>query len=621
MSHDNSRGTQKTKRPHEGAGAVNTELSKKSKINKNPILTVDEILQDPITEIANLYWAPSPTPHLTYDASIIEKIYYDNIIHAEVGAPKLKLLDLSSYLENYLWKHFHAETSSYAHVMSIVALINEKFRDNVYNTWDSLIASRDEITLQDFLSTFLRIRSRFQKSVIPSAVEDEKKKDNGEESEKVEKVEKSVESTKYIYPPRYSFMFAREMSEFVTFLIHAFNSLENDTIRPSVLSLVSLPLWSHMSSNSIKKGLILHPEFETTWSKLQGVIQKMRKAEKTPGASLERFEKLQFQMNFIPSLLQEFFHVLRFVGDESTRFSQGLPFILESVFESEIQVQTANVTKKAHELHLEQTRIAEKRLHELYVKSLTDSKHHKGKGGMKGRKGKFGSKNGKNDKFGGKNGKFGQEKQSELEIYKAEIRENQRRVQRDLKSSLSSILGTPSIANGSSNPNSMNVRLYTNSLLQGISTIRARSLNEILHLIVYLERIVELLIDFLSQLPLRKYIKLLLDDLQIVQHIQLSPFIRKFFSAGGRNSRSSSRNINGKVKEIIQSIHSKQESNGVDNDSDSSSDDSDSDSGSDSDSDSDSDSSSDDESKSTSESSDSDSDSDFETETETTKTV
>lgn len=44
------------------------------------------------------------------------------------------MLEFSQYLENYLWPNYSKESekrSSHAHMMSIVVMINEKFRERV----------------------------------------------------------------------------------------------------------------------------------------------------------------------------------------------------------------------------------------------------------------------------------------------------------------------------------------------------------------------------------------------------------------------------------------------------------------------------------------------------------
>ncbi len=41
------------------------------------------------------------------------------------------MLEVSQYLENYLWPHFDAATATREHVMSIMLMLNEKFRENM----------------------------------------------------------------------------------------------------------------------------------------------------------------------------------------------------------------------------------------------------------------------------------------------------------------------------------------------------------------------------------------------------------------------------------------------------------------------------------------------------------
>jgi intron-binding protein aquarius len=41
------------------------------------------------------------------------------------------MLEFSQYLENYLWLNYNPESSSASHVLSIVIMVNEKFRERV----------------------------------------------------------------------------------------------------------------------------------------------------------------------------------------------------------------------------------------------------------------------------------------------------------------------------------------------------------------------------------------------------------------------------------------------------------------------------------------------------------
>ena len=41
------------------------------------------------------------------------------------------MLEVSQYLELYLWKHYKPDSSSFSHLMSIIIMVNEKFRERV----------------------------------------------------------------------------------------------------------------------------------------------------------------------------------------------------------------------------------------------------------------------------------------------------------------------------------------------------------------------------------------------------------------------------------------------------------------------------------------------------------
>jgi intron-binding protein aquarius len=41
------------------------------------------------------------------------------------------ILEFSQYLENYLWPNYVSSNATFAHTMSIVIMLNEKFRERV----------------------------------------------------------------------------------------------------------------------------------------------------------------------------------------------------------------------------------------------------------------------------------------------------------------------------------------------------------------------------------------------------------------------------------------------------------------------------------------------------------
>ena len=90
-----------------------------------------------MSQVAAANWAPLPGSTAKpppFKPALVIDIYRKHLNGGADKPPALKrlmLLELSQYLENYLWPHFDAGSASYEHVMSIVLLVNEKFRENV----------------------------------------------------------------------------------------------------------------------------------------------------------------------------------------------------------------------------------------------------------------------------------------------------------------------------------------------------------------------------------------------------------------------------------------------------------------------------------------------------------
>lgn len=82
---------------------------------------------------------------------------YDKYIatDSEIGrANHIQLLNFSGYLENYLWSHY-VESASLEHTVSILYLVNEKFKENILDVFDSL--TTDEKKFQTFFLNVIKI--------------------------------------------------------------------------------------------------------------------------------------------------------------------------------------------------------------------------------------------------------------------------------------------------------------------------------------------------------------------------------------------------------------------------------------------------------------------------------
>ena len=107
-----------------------------------PVCLCVQITADKLTQTAAANWSaaaraqlPAPPP---FSPDLVKTIYNDELGGGSGASrkPSLKrvmVLEISQYLESYLWPHFDAEGggSSFEHVMSIMLMVNEKFRENV----------------------------------------------------------------------------------------------------------------------------------------------------------------------------------------------------------------------------------------------------------------------------------------------------------------------------------------------------------------------------------------------------------------------------------------------------------------------------------------------------------
>nr|CAD7459465.1 unnamed protein product [Timema tahoe] len=171
--------------------------SVESKKSKGPTPTVDQINADRVTQLASRYWAPYTVGnHLPFDEKVVDDIYITEIYGSNFSIRRIMMLEFSQYLENYLWPNYVTGTSSHAHMMSIVVMINEKFRERV-PAW------------QPFKKLPEHFPGFFQQMLEACLLEGS----------------------------------LREQTALLVFLNHCFNSMEVELIRDQVKHLVSLAMW------------------------------------------------------------------------------------------------------------------------------------------------------------------------------------------------------------------------------------------------------------------------------------------------------------------------------------------------------------------------------------------
>lgn len=228
---------------------------KKTKTKGAP--TVAQIKSDKLTLLANQYWSPHQIDkHSPFNADIITDIYRNDIIGSNSRMRNTILLEFSQYLENYLWPNFNAETSSFEHVMSIVFMCNEKFRERV-DAWTTFNKAPEQF-------------AGFFQKVLNLCLNDDE------------------------FTP----IIAKQQTALILFLNHCFNSMEVELCRNQTKKLVSLGMWECLQPKRREAELAATPQWKKFWKKLQ-------KKDKS-----EQKEQLKFERFFLQRLMVKFIKVL-----------------------------------------------------------------------------------------------------------------------------------------------------------------------------------------------------------------------------------------------------------------------------------------------------------------------
>eukprot|EP00879_Flechtneria_rotunda_P011994 GHRR01012527.1.p1 GENE.GHRR01012527.1~~GHRR01012527.1.p1 ORF type:complete len:1484 (+),score=529.45 GHRR01012527.1:151-4602(+) len=209
------------------------------------MLTLEEIAGDKLTQLATKHWSKAALSLLNppaFSPAVVEQIYMQELGGDRNKPPLLKrvmLLEVSQYLEGYLWPNFDPATSTNGHVMSIIIMVNEKFREGV-PAWTAFQTRKD--VFPAFFARVLALRSDEACASLSQ----------------------------------------HEVTAYLLFIINAFQSLENEMVRAQVLKLVSLPIWHGLSPGRLQLELAAQPALAKRW---RALLKKEAKAAKVAAAA------------------------------------------------------------------------------------------------------------------------------------------------------------------------------------------------------------------------------------------------------------------------------------------------------------------------------------------------
>jgi intron-binding protein aquarius len=249
--------------------ARNVKRRKKLRRTMNIKPTVDDIIEDKITEIASKFWASSSTNLEKYDKTIISKLYKTEL--AVFYKSRVTVLEFSCYLENFLWKHYNPKDADFEHVMSIILLVNEKEREQV-PMWDCF---RDRP--RDF-KQFLK--SVFQLKTDPYAFKHGFAKEGSKQ--------------------KWRSMNILESEAYVVFLINMLQSFENQWVQELFIRMVHIQIWEHIHPARRNYHVASVPYLKRQWERYTQILEKQKR---------EARPKTLTQL-FLPAIIHEFFDVL-----------------------------------------------------------------------------------------------------------------------------------------------------------------------------------------------------------------------------------------------------------------------------------------------------------------------
>ncbi|XP_030484515.1 uncharacterized protein LOC115700975 [Cannabis sativa] len=230
-------------------------------------ITLSEIQQDRLTQLAMENWskageaAKSKKP---FKPELVKEIYETELLVKEgqrkpVPLQRVMILEVSQYLENYLWPNFDPETATFEHVMSMIIMINEKFRENVA-AWVCFYDRKD--VFQGFLQRVLRLKEGRELSIA-------------------------------------------EKTNYLVFMINAFQSLEDEVVSETILRLASLPTWHSLSYGRFQMELSLNTDLIKKWKRM------LKREAKEVAKRGETFDPVNMpEVKFLRSLIEEFLEIL-----------------------------------------------------------------------------------------------------------------------------------------------------------------------------------------------------------------------------------------------------------------------------------------------------------------------
>ena len=191
------------------------------------------------------------------DLDLVRRIYKIDLQNCYGKNKKISDLELSQYLENYLWPNFdfavHRQNDYY--LMSIVLMINEKFRENI-DVWNHF--KEDVTKFSQFFTAITRLSLSDQLNI-------------------------------------------KEKVCLLLFFIKTFGSLEVDLVRKELAKYIAPSIWLNLSDERREKEISKMPKLRKLFKQLKDKDAKLSATE---------LEQANFERSFLLNYIRQLFQLL-----------------------------------------------------------------------------------------------------------------------------------------------------------------------------------------------------------------------------------------------------------------------------------------------------------------------
>ncbi|MES1911407.1 MAG: hypothetical protein MHM6MM_003839 [Cercozoa sp. M6MM] len=238
-----------------------------------------------LTELAEKRWASEEPEDLAIDEELVQKLYTEHICGASAKGGRsprtLEVLDMTGYLERYLWPRVKAQDSSeqLSHVllMSVIGMLNHKFRDRLGFPWKTVGKDTEVVrrVVQQALTMLHSDSLHVLKDATLSPEQEEAAKRAVEQFEPIEALQ------------------LHERVELLRFVVNGLSSLEVAGVAEALLPVTSIAVWLNLDAEAVRYWADEAGAKGAEWT-----VQLDSLRQEKPSATLA------LQRDFVPSLLR-----------------------------------------------------------------------------------------------------------------------------------------------------------------------------------------------------------------------------------------------------------------------------------------------------------------------------